>query len=319
MTRRAGLLLVFLPALFARGEDQREDAAFHTESKVVQVPVSVTDARGHSVEGLAAADFIVLSDGVRQQITLDSLDTGVAKISLVVAIQTSEISKPALTKIQRIGGMFQPLVTGTEGEVAVVSFDDHITWLQDFTHDSAAIENSIRNLKPGAYKQARMFDAISEIADHMKQRPGRRILLLISETRDRGSQLKLADAMEAAGREGLEIFGAYYSAYATTWIARPEDLPAPEGPDFLAVFTELGRLGSINAMDALTQYTGGRDYPFLKERGIESSVEKLGTELHSQYLLSFTPSDNKKGLHRIDVSIVDRGDLHVHARKSWWP
>ena len=142
------------------------------ETTVVSVPVLVTDKAGRNVEGLEARQFTLLDDGVRQEVKLDSFDTGVAGISLAVLIQSSGISTPALTKIRRIGGMIQPLVTGSQGEAAVVTFDDEIKWLQDFTADSDAVQRAVKNVKPGAYMEARMFDAIIEVAGRMK---GRRI------------------------------------------------------------------------------------------------------------------------------------------------
>jgi VWFA-related protein len=294
MTRRAAAFLICgLQSITA--PDTAPTPGFRSETRIVQVPVSVTDVRGRSVEGLAARDFLVLSDGIKQDVTLDSFDTGVAKISLAIAVQTSEISTPALTKIRRIGDMIQPLVIGSGGEAAVVSFDDKVTWLQDFTPDSAAIQRAVKNLKPGSYVDARMFDAVAEVSDRMKQRSGRKVLLLISESRDRGSKIKFEQAMEAVGSQGIEVFGAHYSAYATAWIARPEDLPDSPGENLLAIFTELGRLGKVNAIEALTQGTGGSDYPFLKERGVESAIEKLGVEVHSQYILSFRREGSRRG------------------------
>ena len=82
------------------------------QTRIVQVPVTVIDANGNTIEGLAARDFVLRSDGIAQPFTVDTFDAGAAKISLVVAVQTSGISMPALGKISRIGGMIQPLVIG---------------------------------------------------------------------------------------------------------------------------------------------------------------------------------------------------------------
>jgi hypothetical protein len=144
------------------------------------------------------------------------------------------------------------------------------------------------------------------------------VLLLISESRDRGSKVNFQQAVEVVGREGIEVFAAHYSAYATAWIAKPEDLPDSPGANYLAIFTELARLGQVNAIEALTQGSGGSDYPFVKERGIENAIEKLGVEVHSQYILSFSPRGEPKGMHRIDVSLEGRSDLRIHSRRAWW-
>ena len=98
------------PNLLARMHHHRE-VPFRVRTKVVLVPVSVTDKNGKYVDGLTARDFDLRDDGALQKITVDDFGTGLAPISLVIAIQTSGISMPALAKIRKMGGMIEPLVT----------------------------------------------------------------------------------------------------------------------------------------------------------------------------------------------------------------
>jgi hypothetical protein len=63
------------------------------------------------------------------------------------------------------------------------------------------------------------------VADHMHQRKGRKMLLLISETRDRGSKTTVQEALDAVEREGIEVFRAHYSTLATSLTAKPQDCP----------------------------------------------------------------------------------------------
>ena len=116
----------------------------------------------------------------------------------------------------------------------------------------------------------------------------------------------------------MEVFAAPYSAYASTWIAKPEDLPPPSAPNYLAVFGELFRLAKTNDTQALTRATGGSEYPFLREHAIEKAVEALGAEVHSQYILSFPPATAKKGMHQIEVSVPNRPDLSLRSRQAYW-
>jgi VWFA-related protein len=298
-----------------------QERPFRTEIRVVQVPVSVTDAKGDNVDGLKARDFLVLDDGNPRTATLDTFGTGMAPISLVIAVQTSGISKPALAKVRRIGSMIQPLVIGRRGEAAVVTFDDDINWRLDFTSNADAIQKALRALETPASLQAkpraRMLDTVVDTAELMKERKGRRVLLLISETKDRGSKAKLDEAVQAVEREGVEVFAATYSAAGTTWVSDPDDLPPPSGTDYMAVFTEMFRLGKTNHTLALAQATGGSDYGFLRERGVEKAIETLGVDVHSQYILSF-PAGGAKGMHRIDVSMPNRTDVRIRARRAWW-
>jgi len=84
------------------------------------------------------------------------------------------------------------------------------------------------------------------------------------------------------------------------------------------VIIELARLGKTNVIQALTTATGGSDYPFLKERGIENAIEKLGAEVHSQYILSFPQRDNTPGPHLIEVSVANRNGLRIRSRRTYW-
>jgi VWFA-related protein len=309
---------------------------FRVQTQVVQVPVTVTTQNGRSVDGLGERDFRVLDNGVLQEVTVDDFSAGSAPISLAIAVQTSRISTPALAKVRRIGGMIQPLVTGLRGEVAVVAFDSGIHWLQDFTSEDQKIRSAVESLGAGlAMDGARMLDAVAAVADRMQFRAGPKMLLLVSESRDRGSETKLAQAVEAVQREDIEVFGAHYSAYATSQIAKPKDLPdltappdfpddpteppnLPPGVNFMAIFSELARRGKANTVQVLARVSGGSDHAFVKVSGLESAIEKLGTEVHSQYILSFPQNTNVAGWHRITVSVPNRGDLRIRARTSYW-
>src|SRR3954454_6043982 len=85
-------LALFAIALSLTAQDSR----FDVRSRLVVVPVSVTDAKGRSVDGLEAADFMVYDNGRLQKVAVDTLDTGVAPIALVIAVQASGISTAAL-------------------------------------------------------------------------------------------------------------------------------------------------------------------------------------------------------------------------------
>ena len=117
---------------------------------------------------------------------MDTLDTGVAPIALVVAVQDSGISTAVVEKVRKIGAMIQPVVTGERGCAGLVSFAASVAWLQECTPDADELGRAFAKLQPallpGAdFKQARMLDAVQSAVDHLRARPNaRRVLLLIS-------------------------------------------------------------------------------------------------------------------------------------------
>ncbi len=320
--------------LFALVVTSAQEPPFRVQTRIVQVPVSVTNQSGESVDGLSAQDFTVLDNGIRQEkVRVDDFSTGLAPISIVILIQTSEASKPALMKINRIGGMIQPLITGERGAAAVVTFDQNIRWLQDFTSDDNQIRAALKNLRASRSEDARMIDAIAETAARLKERSGRRMLLVIGESRDRGSNARFERVRELIERESIEVFGIHYSAYATAMVAKPEDLPesspmvmsgdpndwppSPPTVNLLAIGAELARLAKVKPIEILAQVSGGFDEIFTKETSLQRALGKLGSEVHSQYVLSFPQTSPSQGIHQLEVTVPAWRGVHVRARRTY--
>jgi VWFA-related protein len=297
-----------------------------TNVQVVLVPVTVTDRKGKFIDGLTTEDFVVSDEGVRQKIHMDTSDTVVAPVSLVVAIQCSGISAAVLAKIEKVGAMIQPLVIGERGKAAVVAFDDEVRVFQDFTSDGTKIRVAFEKVQGRVIMAGRMIDAAAASVKMLETRPesSRRVLLILSESRDRGSKAKLPQVIEQAQRAGVMIYPATYSVHATPWTARPEDNPTmPGGPGpILGTIIELARMGKINDADAFAQATGGRHLSFETLKGLEETIARAGEDIHSQYLLSFVPQSStgpsSGGFHRVAVEVPSHPDAVVRARPGYW-
>ena len=343
---RYGLAFVFVLALCA------QDSHFDARSRLVSIPVNVSDAQGHPVEGLTAADFVVTDNGRPQTVFVDSDATGVAPIALVIAVQASGISTPVLEKVRKVGSMVQPLITGTSGCAAVLSFDEGVSWLQDCTNRPEAIEGALRDIRPEGLKRARMLDAAHAAVEKLRVRPdARRVLLLISESRDRGSDYDFALVAANAQMAGVTVYAATYSAFRTAFTSRkpvsakPSTLPPPPVPDSYktpsgvpagkydprmvpledsmdvsAGLRELVRMGKTDTTRTLAVATGGTILPFLIQKGLENAIERLGLELQTQYMVSFTPDSAERDYHVVTVKVEGAsGGFQVRARPGYWP
>src|SRR5579863_1744536 len=116
--------------------------------KAVMAPVTVVDHDDQIVSGLTPLDFRLLDNGKPQAFTVDTV---MHPISLVVAVQANANVEAILPQIRKIGSVFDDLVIGENGEMAVVAFDHRIQVMTPFTSDPDKIHNAFKNLKPGSY------------------------------------------------------------------------------------------------------------------------------------------------------------------------
>jgi VWFA-related protein len=319
-------------------------AQFKSTVPLVIAPTTVTDSKDHFVDGLSADDLILLDNGVPQPI---HMEFSVYPIDLVVAVQTSANSGAVIDKLGRSGILFTQLLAADAGATAVISFSNQVKIHQDFTRDPDPVIHALRMLRKegGA---AHIHDALFQATEMLAKRPvgRRRIILMIAEKRDRSSQANLSDVMERVQRLNATVYWLTYSPMLEPFTVRPktkEDLkpeaeriklpkcPTCPGPDNTPVPPDLGPGGIFYAIGELirlhqpdlstlfTSTTGGRAVFFLKKNGLEDTIQKIGEEVHRQYILSFEPKGGEAGaFHQIRVTVKDRPELRAKTRDGYW-
>ena len=311
------LALVFIFGLGA------QELTIRTSVPLILVPTSVTDRHGKVIDGLTKSDFEVFDNG---KLVAHNLEVSQRPIALIVAVQTNAIAGAALAKIQKIGPMFEPVVTGERGVLALLSYSDAVIVRQEFTADGKLFSASMRGLEPDG-GGANMNDAVAEAVKMFESREGhRRVLILIGESKDRGSSAKLADVVSKAQAANVTIYPVTFSGYTTPFTSKGDERFASgkrvydsgAGLNLIAIFSEIGRLGAKSDAEALSKFTGGERLAFTKLAGLEKVISKVGEDLHSQYLLSFTTGDSTVGVyHEINVKVKAR-DMNVRARPGYW-
>jgi len=323
---RSFSVLAAAALLFPLLAQEPDNSTIRANVPLVLAPVTVTDKKGNFIDGLSAEDFRLTDDGVPQKIRMDTSDTVLAPVSLMVLIQASGISAPALARIQRVGGLIKPLVIGQRGQAAVIEFDDEIRVRTDFTSGSDLIGAAFQRTRSRSIHTARLIDAVAEGVKMLDTRSpnNRRVMLILSESRDRGSKSKLSEVIEQAQRAGVVVYAVTYSVQGSTFLSSPSTSPSMPGGDgnldILGGALELARIGKANVADALARTTGGRHLSFLTLDTLESVISRAGEEIHSQYLLSFTPTPSEKdGFHQIQVAIPSHPDAVIRVRLGYWP
>lgn len=317
---------------------------FSSTVKIVLAPTTVMDKSGDVVGGLNVRDFKLYDNDKLQRL---STDVSIHPLSIVVAVQANSAVTEALPKIQKIGSIVGDLVVGGTGEAAVLAFDHRMRVIQDFTSDSAKISDAMKKIKPGSSTSA-MIDAVQTSINMLKKRPAdhRRVVLLISETGDRGSEGHAREVLDAAQFDNVVIYTVNISHLVTELTDKgmppaPSPIPAEDQvghpgaamtpttlsqnrdlgsfiPAFVEIFKGAKGIFVPNPAQVFTRFTGGREYSFIKQDTLESDLIRLGQELHNQYLLSYQPNNlTEGGYHKIQV-VVDRSDLEVRTRPGYW-
>ncbi len=325
---------------------------------LVNTPVTVRNEKGEMVHDLEESDFRITDNGAPQKITHFNL--GGDPISLVVVVETSSRISPILPKIRKSGILISQTVTGPTGEGAIVGFDDEVKTLLDFTNSADAMEKTMSGLKEG-YSGSKLFDAMSKAVELLSVRPEvsetelghRRVMLVIAEAHDSGSEEKLGEVLRRAQLANITIYAVGISSMKADLKRKPEqrgpspvtpegtygmppppgtvqtpmtgDTSQPQGVNLLA----LAVWAVMHAKDQVTAHqleiaaaaTGGLHVSTWKDRTIEKVIDEMGGELHAQYTLTYTPSgENTDGYHEISVTVSkekERG-LKVRARPGYY-
>ncbi len=345
----AALLLCLLPA--QQREADPDPPLFTVSIENVMAPVVVTDRDDRFVNGLQPHQFRLYDNDKEQNI---KVDVAYQPISMVIAIQKGGNGmETVLPKIQKIGNLVKSQMVGDNGEVAVMAFDHRFDVMQEFTTDPDKIEAAIKKIKPGSSTKA-IKDAISEGVRMLRSRPPnrRRILLIVSETRDRGSSTRPRVAVMNAQLNNVLVYSVDISRLITTLYSKqdpgrpskllPAQRPMPGGvaatpttvdqmyglsggraefiPLLIEILKDVKSVFVDNPIELITKATGGKEFDFYTLNGLENALNKIGEDLHSQYIISYQPNNKDEGgFHKIAVEVIGHPrDYKIRTRPGYY-
>ena len=325
------------------------DDAIRVKVALVNAPVAVSDDKGELILDLQQKDFHVLDNGVEQ--TIESFDLGAEPLSAVLLFETSSRITPLMPAVQKSAIIFTQTVVGPSGEAAVLGYNDATDKLLPFTGDRDKIEKSIANLKIGS-SGTRLYNALSEAVQMLKDRPAdrRRVVILVGEARDAGSEVRLGEVLREAQLSNVVIYTVGLSSTAAALRSQdPQKYPPSATPpgtfgmppvpgtaqtptsqqqqygtanvDLLAAaewaVQHTKEIVKNRPLEVATVATGGLYQSAFRDRTIENAVDAIGGELNAQYTLSYHPTDSDApGYHKIKVT-VDRAGAKVRTRPGY--
>lgn len=338
-------------ASFPKGVPRVHGPTFGASTRTVRVPISVLDKKGHPVMGLHGQDFQISEDGRKQEVTFFSGERRPLRIALALDVSASMENKA--TEVADALRHFIDLLEPTD-EIMVITFNDNVDVVQDFTSDRDRLGRVLSLLQPtGA---TALYDAVKEAIEHVA--PGAaesKAVVLVTDGMDTVSATSWGELRELARRSEVPVFsigigsdvpfGSIFSGLGDPGgvFGRPRGRgrgprrgwPGGGGPGGWpgggfprGPAPGQGRLGApdfdASALLDLADETGARA-EILKgldrDRGsvdrLKDAVESIAMTLRHRYLVGYEPPQGKRGWRKIKVEVV-RPAVTARARKGYY-
>jgi VWFA-related protein len=218
--------------------------------------------------------------------------------------------------------MIDDLAGGAPREIAIVTYESAPLLLGKFSSNPDAMSRALSQLTPCDGSGAATLDAVRYATKLLAARDdhNRHAILLISETRDHGSEAKPAEVIAALGRTNTVVDSVAFGPGKTEIL---NDLKYGGGSGPIGLLVMAVEALKTNAAHELAALSGGEYINFTTQKGFDAGLHQLANHIHNYYLLSFQPhaeanGSPSPGMHRIRVRIPDYPSARVRFRESYF-
>jgi Ca-activated chloride channel family protein len=287
-----GLAVIQAPVHVSAQQAQAQTPIFRGAARIVPVIATVTDADGRLVPGLEKEDFSIFDNGKVQETTV--FQSSVEPFSVVVMLDKSGSMTANLGRLDQAAEQFLlRLLPLDKGQVG--SFSDKIQLSGAFTSDRDALISALKDLQFG--NPTRLYDAINQSMTALSGVEGRKVVLVFTDGDDTSSRLGLGDVLERAKQEDVMVYAIglqseFFNGQSTVR-SRPD-----------------------RGLKRLAEDTGGGYFELTKTADLAPTFTRVAQELHSQYILGFTPTALDGKEHKLQLKMRGTG-MTARARKSY--
>ncbi len=314
----------------------------HVTTNFVQIPVLVKDKDGRRVDGLLPKDFTVLENGKPQKLSYFTSDPFQLSVAIVLDLGMPDIAVQKVNQTySALAGAFSPY-----DEFALYTYSSTVSQVSDFSGKPERLTAQLNQMKTvrghengppmlsgplasgptvNGYpvggpqvapvntppKEAHVLnDAILRAALDLnkRDRTRRRIILVISDGRERGSQASYKEVLRLLETYGIQVRAVVVDSGA---------LPG---------FRQVGKLhlpgqGYSNILPKYVNATGGgEDNPELTRNGIEDAYSLITNESRNQYTLGYSPKAiaSNSAYRTIEIE-VDKSGLNIYTKAGYYP
>jgi VWFA-related protein len=313
---------------------------------LVTLPVSVTDRDGRYIPNLRKEDFRLWEDGVEQPVAFfSSVDK---PFSVVLMLDTSGSTRFRLEEIQDAAITFVNQLR-QDDRVMVVTFDDQIRVLSEFTSDRSRLRDAIRRTHPG--DGTKLYDAVDMVMNQrLNNVEGRKAVVLFTDGVDTTSRRA---SYESNVRDAEELDALIYPVQYDTsqdqsgwggggnsrwpgsgrWPSSNTDILGQILGGVLGGGHSRGGGGrggvgrssggseyevANRYLQDLAERTGARSYRADSMQNLAYAFGNIADELRRQYTLGYYPKSQAQAGQRRQIRVkVNQPNLAVRTRDSY--
>jgi Ca-activated chloride channel family protein len=292
------LVFPFLLIAPALAFPQNGEFRISTNVDLVLLDVSVKEAKGGYVSGLARENFKVFENGIPQKITSFSSTDVPVEAGLVLDDSGSVRNKRPDVNV---AGLTFVNASNPRDQIFVLDFNDKVLWgLPEgvpFTDNIDLLRQAL-SLHPAEGKTV-LYDAVAAALHHLESgEREKKTLVVVSDGGDNASKLKLAQVMRLIEESHATIY--------TVGIFDPEDPDRNPGV--------LRRIAGVS---------GGECFLLRRFQEIVPTSRKIAEDIRKRYTIGYIPEGGRPGARKIHVtaSFPEHGTEHrkliVRTRSSY--
>jgi len=276
-------------ASLRRAPAPAEIGMFRANSRLVEVPVTITDSRGRYIDDLRKPQFTVVEEGQTRPIA--AFETQSSSLSCALLLDTTGSMQSALPALKNAALKLIDELRDNDA-VAVYSFQETVTLLQPFTTDKRAAKRAVLRTYPDG--RTALHDALVKVARDIAARGGKKAIVVFTDGADNMSTLTADNAARRAKVVGAPVYA----------IAQGEAL--------------LHKV-LLKQLQGISSGTGGLPFAIRRPEEIRGVFENVAGDLKHGYLLAFRPPDVKPGEWRkLEVRLSDSKTYKVRAREGYY-
>jgi len=285
--------VALLPAAAALGlVVTAQQPTFRAGTEIVSLFATVTDAQKRLVPDLVKDDFEVFDNNKLQPLAF--FENEVQPITVVVMLDTSASMTGTISLLRAAAEQFViRLLPDDTGRVG--AFNDKIQLSSGFTSNRDELAADLKELDYG--NGTRLYDALAASLDELKGIEGRRVVLVFTDGDDTLSRIGLGTVIDRARAEEAMVYAigleSNYFNGAQMVRTRPD-----------------------RGLRKLADETGGGYFELEKTSDLAPTFTRVAQELHSQYVLGFTPTQLDGRIHKLVVRMKQAG-MTARARRSY--